>query len=304
MRTAHASGGAADSSPVSRNAPCPCGSGRKAKRCCHRPDGGRRPRRDDASGGADRPPPPLVDSWVLPLTLVLAFCSIVYELLLGQTLSAFLGNTVLRYSVTIGLYMLSMGIGAFLARGRWVARPVISLQWIELLIAIAGGASVVALCWIDALGTPPLALSLLAHAWIVFIGVLSGLEIPLMIALKSGRDDEAASGVLGVDYLGAFLGTVTFAFLFYPVVGLVPTAFAVATLNAIAGLSLAAFRARVADEDRVVHRRLFRAQAALGAALLVALACSAPIREVCLDLYLGDDVRGTDAAGVDDGAGG
>ena len=43
---------------------------------------------------------------IYAITFVLAFCSIVYELLLGQTLSAFLGNTVLRYSVTIGLYMM------------------------------------------------------------------------------------------------------------------------------------------------------------------------------------------------------
>ena len=55
---------------------------------------------------------------VYPFTFVLAFCSIVYELLLGQSLSAFLGNTVLRYSVTIGLYMLSMGIGSLLAEGK------------------------------------------------------------------------------------------------------------------------------------------------------------------------------------------
>ena len=45
------------------------------------------------------------------ITLILAFCSIVYELLLGQTLSAFFGNTVLRYSVTIGLYLFAMGMG-------------------------------------------------------------------------------------------------------------------------------------------------------------------------------------------------
>ena len=45
---------------------------------------------------------------IYAITFILAFCSIVYELLLGQTLSAFLGNTVLRYSVTIGLYMMSL----------------------------------------------------------------------------------------------------------------------------------------------------------------------------------------------------
>lgn len=55
-------------------------------------------------------------------TLVLAFCSIVYELLLGQSLSAFMGNTVLRYSVTIGLYLFSMGMGALFAEGPLLGR--------------------------------------------------------------------------------------------------------------------------------------------------------------------------------------
>jgi spermidine synthase len=64
---------------------------------------------------------------IYSLTFVLAFCSIVYELLLGQALSAFLGNTVLRYSVTIGLYMMSLGIGSMIAEGRFVARPAVAL---------------------------------------------------------------------------------------------------------------------------------------------------------------------------------
>ncbi len=72
-------------------------------------------------------------------TFILAFCSIVYELLLGQSLSAFLGNTVLRYSVTIGLYMLSMGIGSLLAEGRFVKHPVITLLRVEIALTVTGG---------------------------------------------------------------------------------------------------------------------------------------------------------------------
>ena len=64
---------------------------------------------------------------IYTITFILAFCSMAYELLLGQSLSAFMGNTVLRYSVTIGLYMLSMGIGSLMAEGRIVKHPVTSL---------------------------------------------------------------------------------------------------------------------------------------------------------------------------------
>src|SRR5690606_31904867 len=109
--------------------------------------------------------------------LVLAFCSIVYELLLGQTLSAFLGNTVLRYSVTIGLYMLSMGIGALSLQMRPSEAPVISLQWVEIFLTALGGFSVVALFLLDAFGVPDALLSGAAHSLIIVIGFLTGLEI-------------------------------------------------------------------------------------------------------------------------------
>ena len=37
---------------------------------------------------------------IYALTLLVAACSLLFELLLAQTLSALLGNTVLRYSIT------------------------------------------------------------------------------------------------------------------------------------------------------------------------------------------------------------
>ena len=57
-------------------------------------------------------------SLIYVVTVLVAFCSIVYELLMAQTLTLLTGNSVLRYSTTIGLYLASMGIGAFLCRGK------------------------------------------------------------------------------------------------------------------------------------------------------------------------------------------
>ena len=60
------------------------------------------------------------------LTLVLSYCSIVYELLLAQSMAATMGNTFLRYNLTIGFYLASLGLGAMIcfrfARGEWVRR--------------------------------------------------------------------------------------------------------------------------------------------------------------------------------------
>ncbi len=219
-------------------------------------------------------------------TFILAFCSIAYELLLGQSLSAFLGNTVLRYSVTIGLYMLSMGIGSLMAEGRFVKSPVTALLKIELLLTVTGGFSVIALLVLDSAGMPPILFSALAHSLIIIIGILTGFEIPLLMHLKNLERDQSESSVLGVDYLGAFCGTVVFAFVFYPIVGLIPTAFFVATLNAAVGVALLTQSSKVQSHEHRQYRALIGLQAVLLVVLVGCLSTAGTINELFLKYYL------------------
>ena len=223
---------------------------------------------------------------VYAITFVLAFCSIVYELLLGQTLSAFLGNTVLRYSVTIGLYMMSLGIGSMIAEGRFVKRPVTSLLRVELLLTLVGGSSVVFLFFVNALGVPPLVLSVIEHALIIVIGILSGFEIPLMISLKNFAAENKDNAIIGVNYLGAFLGTMVFAFVLYPFVGLAPTAFFVALLNAIVGVLLLTQAKYVDEAEQRQYRILLGVIATLMLVLVYCLIDAERISELVLESYL------------------
>lgn len=220
-------------------------------------------------------------------TFVLAFCSIVYELLLGQALAAFLGNTVLRYSVTIGLYMLSMGLGAMAVRKRVAARPLYWLQAVELALSLLGGLSVISLFVLQSWGASLGVISAVGHTMIVVIGVLTGLELPLLIELARRVGGRAADRVLGVDYIGAFAGTLVFAFYFYPSAGLVPTAFAVATLNAATGLFLVMGMGHAAGGKGVANVRIGALQALLLVAVATCLARSERISEFCVDCYLG-----------------
>ncbi len=220
-------------------------------------------------------------------TFVLAFCSIVYELLLGQSLSAFLGNTVLRYSVTIGLYMLSMGIGALSAEGKLVRHPLTTLLRIEILLTLTGGSSVLVLHMLDAVGYPTIVFSALAHSLIIVIGILTGFEIPLLIELRKLDVKNAENAVLGIDYLGAFAGTIVFAFLFYPRVGLIPTAFMVALLNALVGVALATQARKVGEEKKMEYWTLLGFQSALIVVLIVLLPQADGINEWFLGRYLG-----------------
>jgi spermidine synthase len=223
---------------------------------------------------------------IYAITFVLAFCSIVYELLLGQTLSAFLGNTVLRFSVTIGLYMMSLGIGSMIAEGRFIERPVTSLLRVELLLTLVGGSSVVFLFFVNALGAPPLVLSVIAHSIIIGIGILSGFEIPLLISLKNFEAENRDNAIIGVNYLGAFLGTMVFAFVLYPFVGLVPTAFTVALLNAVVGVLLLTQARYVEESEKRQYRTMLGLAVTLVLVLGYCLIAATRISELVLKWYL------------------
>lgn len=224
---------------------------------------------------------------IYAFTFILAFCSIAYELLLGQSLSAFLGNTVLRYSVTIGLYMFSMGIGSLLAEGRFVKHPVTTLLKIELLLTVTGGFSVIALLVFNSVGLPELLFSALAHFLIIIIGIFTGFEIPLLIQLKNIETGQSENSVLGVDYLGAFCGTIIFAFVFYPIVGLIPTAFFVASLNAAVGIGLLTQVSKVQSQEKTQYRALIVLQSVLLVILVACLSSASDINELFLRYYLG-----------------
>ena len=219
-------------------------------------------------------------------SFLLAFCSIVYELLLGQSLAAFMGNTVLRYSVTIGLYMMSMGIGALLAEGRFIKQPVITLLQVEIGLTITGGFSVLLLLLLSTFNLPDLLFSGLAHLLIIIIGILTGFEIPLLIELRNLEQHDKELSVLGVDYLGAFFGTIVFAFLFYPAIGLIKSAFMVAFINAFVGVCLLSQWQKVHAQQRSRFHKLLGLQAILFVVLILCIGSADSINELFLMQYL------------------
>jgi spermidine synthase len=221
-------------------------------------------------------------SILFPVKCILAFCSIVYELILAQSLSAFLDNTVLRYSVTIGLYMFAMGVGSMLAEGRLTRHPLLNLLRLEILLTIIGGFSVIGLHFLDGMQIPYGIFTVLSHGMIVVIGVLTGFELPLVIAgaVSAGRT-TSENALLAWDYFGALLGTVCFAFLLLPRMGLV-----IGALNAIAGSSLWFVRDAVDTSVREEFKVYAQVQWVVLAILLVCLAVSPGIVDIMTQMYL------------------
>jgi len=219
---------------------------------------------------------------LLGLTFVVAFCSIAYELVYSELLTVFYGGAVLRYSITIGLYLFSMGVGAFLSAH--LDDPEGNFLRTEVYLAFAGPAGagfVVALnsfpdvtLRVGQLALKePLTLAL-SHVPILVVGLLSGFEIPLLNELVEHREEtlfaalggvyprtivrgvlgtffsvseaegRSFSEVLGVDYLGSLAGTVVYALVLYPRHGLVVTVLVLGLLNGLAALTFAGWSSR------------------------------------------------------------
>ncbi len=219
------------------------------------------------------------------VTFIVAFCSIVYELILGQTLSAFLGNTVLRYSVTIGLYLLAMGFGAMLAEGKFAEKPNLNFMRIELALTILGGLVVVIFFLFSYVIGVGLLFSAIAHGLIIIIGMLTGFEIPLLIEMAKDTSNEVEARILGVDYAGAFVGAIVFAFVFYPKLGLIPAAFITGLLNIVAGL-IVYFEAKNNITKQKAFSNLAVAQGILGVILVFLLVNAQRINNYLIECYL------------------
>jgi len=185
------------------------------------------------------------------ITFIVAFCSIVYELLMAQTLSLLTGNSVLRYSTTIGLYLASLGLGAFLCTDKRLVRSVETLWKAEILLSLVGGAAVVLLHFSHMLyaylmlnlhSTMGLILFFIfSYGVIAVIGILSGFELPLLIYLREQEEERTANLVLGIDYFASLAGAVIFALVLLPYLGVLRTGFVTAMLNVSAALVLLSY---------------------------------------------------------------
>jgi spermidine synthase len=220
------------------------------------------------------------------IIFLLAFCSIVYELLLAQTLAAFLENTVLRYSITIGLYMFAMGIGSMLISDKQLKRPVLSLLQTELLLSAIGGFSVIMLHTTHAVLPGRMIFLLMAHILMILIGLLTGFEIPLLMAWKEGGLPSSEFKVLGVNYFGAFVGAISFAFVFYPRIGLLPSALMVGCLNALAGTLLFFRRSDVQPGQESRFKTAWTVQLVFFFILICFVLLSVRLNEFFINLYL------------------
>lgn len=180
---------------------------------------------------------------------VTGLCSLIYELLIGSISSYFLGDGVLEFSITIGIFMASMGLGSYFSRH--LARGVLTrFIAVETVLGIIGGLCAPALYFVYAVTTlyyPAMIVSIVA------VGTLTGLEVPLLVlAMREHFSlEKNVSNILSLDYLGALAATFLFPFVLLPFLGTFRTSLATGVVNlAVAVLALVAFRSQLSARWR------------------------------------------------------
>ena len=166
--------------------------------------------------------------------LLIAACGLIYELVAGALASYLLGDSVTQFSTVIGTYLFAMGIGSWMSR--FVGRGVIArFVTIELLVAVVGGFSSTLLFLAFAYTE---AFRLALYLLVSIVGILVGLEIPLLMRILRDRYEfkDVVANVLTFDYIGALGASLLFPLLLVPRLGLVRAALLFGLINAVVAL--------------------------------------------------------------------
>ena len=173
---------------------------------------------------------------VILIAIFLAgMCSIIYELLISTTATYFLGNGVRQFSLIIGIYLFSMGIGSYISKFL-KSKPLLFFIQLEYLLGMIGGFSV-PLLYFSFVTLSSLLFQLFCLVIVFIIGLLTGLEVPLLtFALNDIKDN--ISEVLSLDYLGGLIATLIFPFIILPFIGLFYSSLLFGIINISLGIAL------------------------------------------------------------------
>jgi spermidine synthase len=156
------------------------------------------------------------------LSSLLAFTGMSYELIYSQWLSAILGGTLFRYSVTIGIFTFCLGLSAVffdLIEKKYF--KYLQLKWINWFIVIVAvtsfGVYEIAFNLSEQKIHDFLIMNFLLHIPIVLIALATGFELPI---LYHNLPESEKIKILSFDYVGMFIATILFPLLLLPHLGI------------------------------------------------------------------------------------
>ncbi|MBV1959118.1 MAG: hypothetical protein KUG53_00160, partial [Pseudomonadales bacterium] len=175
----------------------------------------------------------LHDAFLIVTMGALAACGLIYEYLMAHYAGRVLGSLESTIYTMIGIMIVSMGVGAFLAK--WIRVPFTGFVWLELAIGFVGASAVVVISIsislafsfptylqeiyglhpsittdggvVRGLSTAVKVIPFVAGA---VLGLMIGMEIPLIARVREqlhGQHLENNVGTIyGADYIGAGIG--------------------------------------------------------------------------------------------------
>jgi spermidine synthase len=175
-------------------------------------------------------------------TIILAFNSLIYELSFSALFSFLFGSTVEMYSLVIGFYLFSLGIGSFLfykftKKTKSLKKLIFLLAFIEISIIFSV---------IFGIGTLMITYSynislakVVGFIFVSLIGVFSGVELPLLTKIAEHFEKNSVfAKILSLDYIGSLFAGVLFPLFFYNKLGIIGTLIFSILLNSIIVLLL------------------------------------------------------------------
>ena len=157
------------------------------------------------------------------------FSGVVAEYILSTLAQYFLGNSVFHWVMIISLMMFSMGLGSRITKNfeiRLLKRFLILEFALSFIVSFAALLVYTVSAYTQAIG-------ILIYALAICIGLLIGMEIPLVIRINDDYEKLKfnISSILENDYYGSLLGGIFFAFIGLPVFGLIYTPFILGFVN-------------------------------------------------------------------------
>lgn len=192
----------------------------------------------------------------LGVTVVLAFCSIIYELLLATSLSVLTGSYIWWHSWTIAFYITGLSVGSFLASKKLKENAFIKIElWLSIL-GISSLFLIQGMHWIlYVMDVENLMSDHSSYAFnneilkgvffavsqliVLALGALSGYEIPLVIKkIKDETGEEHENKVIAYNYFGTLIGTIVFSMIFIEKLNLLTIGIVVGSINLLICLYL------------------------------------------------------------------
>lgn len=188
---------------------------------------------------------------LLVTTLLISICSIIYELLISSISSYLQGDSILQFSITIGLYMSAMGIGSYISK--YMRKNLFNkFIFIEMSIGVLGGFSSFILFLVNIYTQIYV---LIMYILIILIGILVGLEIPILTRIIENNESNVRKNLANIftfDYIGGLIGSIAFPILLFPKLGFITTAFLVGLINVITAVSIVFKYSKFIEKSKII----------------------------------------------------